>query len=237
MHSLVLFFICALAVAQSDIFNVTVAHQLELAPSLLAYMRIDPIVSHGVNTPSGHLHGFIGSNGITSNAQRAQLLQGQCTSLGLGGNLDMSAYWFPVMYHVAANGQKTLLQAKSGSVYYDLYSANGSVEPFPDDFQMITGNASALDGNCANGHGAGNGYFYGDFGDAYTLPTQWTSSLGLHIAFPDCWTGNPFTKATQAQEMAYSNFNAGSICPAGFQRIPRITLSVSNEEAPCLKHT
>ena len=59
--------------------------------------------------------------------------------------------------------------------------------------------------------------FYGDFGNSYTIPQTYTSTLGTHITFPDCWDGQPFTLQTKAEQ---------ANCPEGYSRIPGLMLSV-----------
>jgi hypothetical protein len=115
---------------------------------------------------------------------------------------------------------------RNAVVYYNMYS-NVTVQPFPQDFQMIVGNASWLSGGCENGHGAGNGYFYNGTADWYTLPRSYMKTLGTHITFPDCWDGQPFTKETQSQHMQYSTFDLGFPCPnPHWIKLPQLVLSV-----------
>lgn len=137
----------------------------------------------------------------------------------------MTRYWSPGIHYVHQNGTYTTLPMKDGTVYYNMYS-NVTIRPFPQNFQMITGTATALNGVCPGGPG-GKGYFYHDSKDVATLPRTFTKTIGFHITFPDCWDGQPFTKATQSQHMEYSAFDIGFPCPnPSWIKLPQIVLSV-----------
>lgn len=68
------------------------------------------------------------------------------------------SYWVPSLYHVSGDGKFSLLNVTNVNVYYDLY-VESEVVPFPDDFQMVIGDAMNIDGNCsdANGEVIGHG--------------------------------------------------------------------------------
>lgn len=141
-------------------------------------------------------------------------------------SLTVNRYWSPGIHYVHANGSYTALPMKDTSVYYNMYS-NVTIQPFPQNFQMITGNATALNGVCPTGPAGGHGYFYTDSADQSALPKNFTQTIGLHITFPDCWDGQPFTKSTQNQHMAYSAFDIGFPCPnPSWIKLPQIMLSV-----------
>lgn len=107
-----------------------------------------------------------------------------------------------------------------------MYS-NVTIQPFPQDFQMTTGNHSWMDGGCENGQGLGDGYFYTSSEDMYTLPQTYEETVGIHIAFPDCWDGQSFTTETQSQHMQYSAFELGFPCPdPSWIKLPQVVLSV-----------
>jgi hypothetical protein len=81
------------ATSFDTIFAAMQAHQLSFDPLAIAYARIDPIVSKGVNTLSSHLHTLIGPDVINSNSSSDQLRTGNCTALDVGSSHpDMSAY-------------------------------------------------------------------------------------------------------------------------------------------------
>jgi hypothetical protein len=112
------------------------------------------------------------------------------------------------------------------SIYWDLYATEQQLIPLPDDFNMIIGDPSDINGSCSNGHGLGDGYFYSDFGNSYTIPQKYTSTLGTHITFPDCWDGQPFSLQTQAEHTTFSDGSTGANCPEGYSRIPGLIVSV-----------
>jgi hypothetical protein len=137
-----------------------------------------------------------------------------------------SRYWKPILYHLSADGRFTALNMTDSRVYWDLYASEQQLIPLPDDFNMVIGNSTDVNGSCSNGHGLGNGYFYSDFGNSYTIPQKYTSVLGTHITFPDCWDGQPFTLQTQAKHTTFSDGSTSANCPEGYNRIPGLMLSV-----------
>ena len=94
------YFLCAAALCQATsaqssntVFTTAQQHQLSFDPLAIAYARVDPIVSHGVNTTSSHAHTLVGPNVLNSNSTGDQLRTGTCTSMDLGSGLpDLSAY-------------------------------------------------------------------------------------------------------------------------------------------------
>ncbi|KAB5547300.1 hypothetical protein GE09DRAFT_206947 [Coniochaeta sp. 2T2.1] len=209
----------------------TQQHQINLQATPILYARFDQLVNPGPNVTSGHLHGFVGPDNLRPDITGPELLEGACTSLEVGANVDMSSYWHPIIMH-NNSGVLTALQTKFITVYYDMNS-DIPLKPFPEGFSMITGNASNLNPNCEkDAHGAGGGYFYYDSSNHYGLPRERVkgNSIGLHIQFPQCWDGKPFTKETQSQHMrhATTSWNMGWQCPTGFPiKFPRLMLSTN----------
>ena len=72
-------------------FKTMQAHQLVFHPLSIVRARIDPIISPGINKTSGHVHTVIGPDVFNSNSTTDQLRDGNCTSMVIGDNLDMSA--------------------------------------------------------------------------------------------------------------------------------------------------
>lgn len=90
---------------------------------------------------AGHVHRIIGSSnfGVTIPSSDS-LRQSECTSTGIAE--DKSAYWFPQLYFEYANGSFALVNG--GPVTYYLFpDQSGQTTIFPDNFRMISGNASA----------------------------------------------------------------------------------------------
>lgn len=93
-------FLCAVTLCQATdatsfntVFTEGQQHQLSFDPIPIAYLRIDPVVSPGVDTASSHLHTLVGPNVLNSNSTSDQLRTATCTSTDLGGDLpDLSAY-------------------------------------------------------------------------------------------------------------------------------------------------
>lgn len=140
--------------------------------------------------------------------------------------MTVSSYWKPLLYHLSADGRFTALNMTDSSIYWDLYSSEQQLVPLPDNFNMVIGNATDVNGSCSNGQGLGDGYFYSDFGNSYTIPQKYTSHLGTHIQFPDCWDRQPFTLQTQAEHTTFSDGDTSANCPEGYSRIPGLIISV-----------
>jgi hypothetical protein len=69
-------------------------HQLDFNPTILSYVRIDPIVdpsATGMYTTSEHLHVLVGPEVLSSDSTPNQLREATCTSFSIGGTaFDMS---------------------------------------------------------------------------------------------------------------------------------------------------
>lgn len=72
--------------------------------------RMDPLMSSG--EPSYHVHAVHGSNGFSMTADESDLLNGDCTSCEV--KQDHSAYWFPALYFMHANGTAQMVNEKGG---------------------------------------------------------------------------------------------------------------------------
>lgn len=102
--------------------------------------RIDPILSPGI--VSGHAHTFVGGSNIGTGSTFDSLINSACTSCEI--QADKSAYWAPILYFQYANGSFIDVQHGGSVVYYLGRGPNvDQTIPFPEGFQMISGNASA----------------------------------------------------------------------------------------------
>ncbi len=124
-----------------------------------------------------------------------------------------------------AFGRYQPMRVISSTQYYNLATTTSKVQLFPDNFGLVTGNASNFGGS---GPTMG-GYLYvntsGANEDVGALPQTYSSYIGVHLTFPDCWTGKPFTSATQNQEMSFSDPTTYD-CRAGLIKLPQVMLSV-----------
>ena len=112
--------------------------QLLPTESILVIERADPIVSPGA--VAGHVHRVIGGSNFGVEIPSSDYLrESECTSSGI--QEDKSAYWFPQLYFEYADGSFELVPG--GPVTYYLFPDQpGQTTIFPDNFRMISGNAS-----------------------------------------------------------------------------------------------
>jgi hypothetical protein len=66
-----------------------------------------------------------------------------------------SSYWEPIIYHLGVDGRFIALNMTGSSVYWDLYASEQELVPLPDDFNMVIGNVTNVNGTCSGGHGLG----------------------------------------------------------------------------------
>jgi len=173
----------------------------------VAVARYDAIVFPG--TLSSHAHYFMGASNPSPTSSFQSLRSAKCSTLGVG-RADLSSYWMPSVYYRAPGGSSfTLLTSTVNKVYYN-WNADGSNQPFPDDFKMLVGSPKSL-GNCQTGGPTDplcpyyQRYWYcnGQKWKGQTAPRLPCTRLGLHITFPSCWDGAPFDLSTQDQHLYY----------------------------------
>ncbi len=168
----------------------------------------DPIVYPGQPGLS-HDHTFIGNDTTNAFSTSPATLLGKSTSCRRAG--DTAAYWMPTL--IDPNGNP--VTPRSASVYYRRHTLD-PVQPFPQGFRMIAGNSKATAPQAMT-------VTYWNCGpDAARLGIKPTStiptcpnikrqSLGLHVAFPDCWDGVHLDTPNHQSHMAYS---VEGRCPA-----------------------
>ncbi|KAJ3467714.1 hypothetical protein MRS44_005278 [Fusarium solani] len=116
---------------------------MELLPSAAAEFRvtcapfkrerIDPLASPG--RESDHMHTFWGSRAIGPNVTTSDELRSLCGTCTL--KADRSEYWIPTLYYVSKKGTVPV-RVSIFHVYY--HGQHEGMEPFPEDFSIITGN-------------------------------------------------------------------------------------------------
>ncbi|KNB19429.1 hypothetical protein FOXG_16780 [Fusarium oxysporum f. sp. lycopersici 4287] len=122
--------LCLLAVSAN-----LVAAWTELHHEPFMNKNIDPIVVPGTYT--SHMHTFFGSDAVTNVLPTSSDLQNGCYS-GQNAN-DLSVYWIPTLYYVDGD---TFTEVPV--FYFSTYYTNAFAEiSIPQDFAMISGNASA----------------------------------------------------------------------------------------------
>lgn len=182
----------------------------------------DPIVHPG--EPGGsHLHDFLCNRETTAFSTYEQMVA--APSACPSG--DTAGYWAPALYRngvqVIPSGYPTRQQ-----IYYrdNNVSSVYTITPFPADFKMVIGKASATSISDANA--------IGPSGIGAKIPTEqyWgcsdnsepgkmsapincsTGIISLHVGFPNCWNG---VKVAGDQVAAGTlRWPSSSSCPAGF---------------------
>jgi len=157
----------------------------------------DPIVFPG-QPGASHLHDFF-CNADTHALSTYEQMVAAPTTCPSG---DTAGYWAPALYKdgvkVDPHGGSTRQQ-----IYYrEAYSSNANIVPFPPNFKMVIGKASATTLAAANaidpqsGIGAkiGTEQYWGcsnnsESGKPTTPVNCGTGIITLHVGFPSCWNG------------------------------------------------
>jgi hypothetical protein len=153
----------------------------------------DPIVSPG-KPGASHLHTFVGNRTTNAFSTYASLRSGGTTC---SRTADRSGYWTPALYRGS-----TLILPTTATLYYRRFTL-APVRPFPENFRMIAGNASA------RGVQGTRVTFWscGVRSQVRRSPRMLRCPKGefLHLAvfFPQCWDGRHLDSADHKSHMAY----------------------------------
>ncbi len=189
-----------------------------------------------------HLHMFFGNTNANAFSDNDSL-RNEGASTCIRNELNRSSYWIPAVF----NGDNQVLIPEDIMVYYT-ERADTNVEPFPEDFRMIAGDAMAtseqepsVPGNrviywkCgffdkAQRTGGGSG---GD--SAGTIPScdpSVYSHMEMKIEFPNCWDGENDGK--QGNHRSHMSYPVGlyNACPAGTITLPSIIYRIHFKLGP-----
>ena len=186
----------------------------------------DPIKLPGLPGES-HLHDFFGNPSTGAGSTYASM-RAAATACGVAA--DTAGYWSPALYRNA-----TKVTPAGGSTRQQIYYRRNNVAdslavaPFPPDFRMIAGTATAAtyEQARANGQKYGSEIYWGcsnnSTGKLQTPPASCgTGIITLHVGFPNCWDGvaAPGVEMVAAGHVRYPS---GGACPAGFGTVlPRV---------------
>jgi hypothetical protein len=176
----------------------------------------DPIVKPD-QPGASHSHDFFGNVTTDAATTLASLSKGGTTCVD---RKDHSGYWVPSL---TVNGQP--VQPRFANVYYQ--SAGKpykSIKTIPRGLKVVAGNAMAI---APQGIDIASWNCGPDEDTALTSapPTCASSTLTLHIDFPDCWNGKTLDSADHKSHLAYHGRRGQ--CPAGFPvPIPRLRVNV-----------
>ncbi|KAJ0426199.1 hypothetical protein BJY00DRAFT_307696 [Aspergillus carlsbadensis] len=177
--------------------------------------NVDAIVVPGTYT--SHMHTFFGSDAITNVLPTSSELQAGCYT-GDNPN-DLSVYWVPTLYHVSGS-TFTEVPIFRFSTYY---TNSFSIAAIPQDFAMISGNASATTQSAAD-------HPYNDLewfcegsdereADMAKMPTSTCDQhLQVNLRFPQCVSPDDHSEYDFADET--------ETCPEGMVAIPQLRYRV-----------
>ncbi|KAJ4480249.1 hypothetical protein J3R30DRAFT_3470805 [Lentinula aciculospora] len=196
--------------------------------NILVSERLDPIISPGA--VSSHTHSVVGGSNFGMNITTDSLRDSQCTSMPI--EEDKSNYWYP-------NGTFSALDV--GNVmyvpiaWYYLFNdaADGqanTVQAFPDNFRMITGDMSLRSYNQSSYAQQAITFLCLDFNGVSTKynmlpPVSCPSGIRAQINFPMCWDGKNLDSTDHKSHVAFPSGGPDSgTCddPAFPVTIPRI---------------
>lgn len=189
-------------------------------PSPFMYKNIDPIVFPNKYGKS-HLHSFFGSDAVTIFSKKSEKLREGCTN---AENInDLSVYWTPTLLYKSGNDWEPVPVMRF-SAYYGL-GDNGPEIPFPENFQMVAGDANAATASEMPAEIASEWFCEGDEEGALGENGFPTSTCSTHLQqllyFPQCVN-------TDTLEYAYKDGEPGSYheCPSGMQAVPQLRFSI-----------
>ncbi|HLL65271.1 MAG TPA: DUF1996 domain-containing protein [Micromonosporaceae bacterium] len=161
----------------------------------------DDMILYPNRPGAAHTHDYFGNAGTKANSTYGSLIGVRSTC----PVNDTAAYWVPALYQ---NGRK--LNPFHIIVYYNtpVDTARTRVQPFPNDFRMIAGNAR-------NTRPESMGREYWGCGDntqiTHNVPTRCSvDNIQIRITFPSCWNG----RQTSGDSAVNMRFPSGGRCPS-----------------------
>ncbi|KAE8157994.1 hypothetical protein BDV40DRAFT_33458 [Aspergillus tamarii] len=173
--------------------------------------NIDPIVVPGTYT--SHMHTFFGSDAITKDMPTSADIQKGCYS-GDNPN-DLSVYWIPTLYYVDGDNFTEVPVFRFSTYYTNAFSEIA----IPQDFSMISGNASAqTQAEADNAYNNLEWFCEGSDereSDIAKFPTSTCNQhLQVSLRFPNCV--NPDNLAE------YDFSDDSNKCPDGMKQFPQL---------------
>lgn len=187
-----------------------------------------------------HLHMFFGNTKSTAHSDN-NTLRNSGASTCAHNELNRSSYWAPAVF----NGDHKVLIPEIMNVYYTELDKNAQIVPFPEQFQMIQGNAMATEPPSALSDGTWPLYWKcgwhenarrgGSSGPAgqyqgtipYCDPGTYTH-LEMGIQFAHCWDGS--NDGTNGDPKSHIRFPDGAraygTCPQGTKHVPAIRMRI-----------
>lgn len=174
----------------------------------------DPIV-YPKQPGASHDHSFVGNTSTNAFSKPYSLLRAGTTC---HRPLDTAAYWMPTLF---VDGEP--VAPRRAQVYYRRGTL-AHVTAFPRGFKVVAGDPHATSPQARRVTYWNCGAQAGVPAQATvpTCPDDRTSSLRLHVTFPDCWDGRRLDSADHSSHAAYS---VRGLCPSSHPvAVPRISL-------------
>ena len=173
----------------------------------------DPIVFPG-KAGASHDHTFVGNRTTSASSSHGSLRTGATTCMRAA---DTAAYWVPALRQ---NGVPVF---PMGATIYYRRATLDEVRPFPNDFRMIAGSATATEpqGGRVTWWSCGLASGMAPSSTVPTCPAARGSFLRLHVRFPSCWDGRQLDSADHQSHVAYPR---AARCPSTHPvELPAIT--------------
>jgi hypothetical protein len=163
----------------------------------------DPIVAPRKRGVS-HDHTFVGNTTTNAFSTVRTLLTGSTTCRREG---ETAAYWVPTLLL-----DSRPVEPRGATIYYRRRTLD-AVRPFPTGLKMIAGDSQAFDPQDPRVTYWNCGVMSGipPSASVPTCPDTRSSSLRLHVNFPNCWDGRRLDSGNHQSHMAYS---IRGVCPA-----------------------
>ncbi|KAL4885689.1 hypothetical protein BJY04DRAFT_231109 [Aspergillus karnatakaensis] len=192
------------------------------------FKNIDPLVFPGQYV--SHMHSFFGSDAVNVNASTSAELREGCSTAR--NPHDFSVYWIPTLFHVnqsaPANQTHELIVPFRFSAHYEFM--NEAEIPFPENFQVIAGNATATaPEHLTSDNGITWFCEHGPSDDEKHTAAFPRKTCNTHLQtlllFPDCTNPETFETAYSKNPDWYEGYGENR-CPHGMYRIPRLRFSI-----------
>lgn len=164
----------------------------------VGHVRTDAIITP--DCLSDHVHTFYGPPLLYPRVTFEDLRNSDPTLSSGNIQENLSLYWHPAVYHVAADGTKTLQESEMTTVYYNWVP--GETTAFPPGFRMITPGEEVFEEGVRSGE----------------------SEMEISISFQSCWDGINLDSTDHMSHVAFPQGEAEDApCPASHPvRIPRL---------------
>jgi hypothetical protein len=200
------------------------------------------ITSPGVSNGAHHTHDYVGNLSTDGNSTNDSLAAAGTTCR----SGDLSTYFWPVVRDIRQAGDDagapgggadgnmgTILTPAQVSIQF-LGNAQAKVVAMPRFLRIVTGDAKAVTNGpndpLARAHWTCSGTRDKASGTQYPICPRGQLVQRVND-FPGCWNGTDLDSANHRTHVAFADPATGA-CPAGFQAIPQLRITLSYRVAP-----